>query len=124
MQRSLLMLGSLFGFFGVALGAFGAHALRRIVTPEMLAVFETAVRYHMFHTLAIVGTALLVDRYPTVQYAGRLFGAGILLFSGSLYLMTLSGNTTLGMITPFGGLCFLGGWGVLFYSAWKIKKEN
>ena len=118
------MLGSLFGFFGITLGAFGAHGLKNILSPEMLAVFETAVRYQMYHTFAIIGAAFLVEEFPAAVYAGRLFGLGILLFSGSLYAISLSGITWFGMITPFGGLCFLAGWIVLLFSAFKIKKEN
>ena len=124
MRRTFLILGSLFGLFGVALGAFGAHGLKNILTPEMLAVFETAVRYQMYHTFAIIGVALMVEEFPAAVYAGRLFGFGILLFSGSLYALSLSGIAWFGMITPFGGFCFLAGWFVLLTSSFKIKKEN
>lgn len=124
MKRSLLLLGSLLGFFGVAFGAFGAHGLKTILAPEMLAIFETAVRYHLYHAMAIVAAALLADQHPSAGTAGRLFGLGILLFSGSLYALALTGIRELGMITPFGGLCFLAGWGMLTFTAFKMKKEG
>jgi uncharacterized membrane protein YgdD (TMEM256/DUF423 family) len=124
MKRSLLLLGSLFAFFGVALGAFGAHGLKQILPPDMLAVFETAVRYQMYHAVAILITALLLDGHPRMITAGRLFGAGILLFSGSLYILAVTGIRSFGFITPFGGLCFLAGWAVLFTAAFKKQKEN
>lgn len=124
MKRSLLLLGSLFAFFGVALGAFGAHGLKQSISSEMLTVFESAVRYQLYHAGGIFIAALLVEQFPLAKYAGRLFGAGIILFSGSLYALALTGITFFGLITPFGGLCFLGGWGFLLYSAFKIKKEN
>ncbi|MFA6467777.1 MAG: DUF423 domain-containing protein [Bacteroidota bacterium] len=124
MKRSFLLLGSLFAFFGVALGAFGAHGLKQFITPEALAVFETAVRYQMYHAFAILIVAFFVDQHPHMALAGRLFGLGILLFSGSLYVLAVTGIRPFGYITPFGGFCFLAGWWVLFYTALKIKKEN
>jgi len=124
MKRSLLQLGSLFGFFGVALGAFGAHGLKNFITQEMLTVFETAVRYQMYHAVGIILVAMLVEEYPLMSNAGRLFGAGIILFSGSLYVLAITGIKVFGLITPFGGLCFLAGWGILFYTSFKTKKEN
>lgn len=124
MKRTFLLLGSLFGFFGVALGAFGAHALKHSLTPEMLAIFETAVRYQMYHSFALLAVAFFVDEFPSMKYSGRLFGAGIIIFSGSLYTLLLTGIKTFGMITPIGGLCFLAGWIVLFVSAFKKETET
>jgi uncharacterized membrane protein YgdD (TMEM256/DUF423 family) len=124
MQRTFLMLGSVFGFFGVALGAFGAHGLKKIISPDMLVIFETGVRYHVYHTFAILIVAFFVEQYPAVRYSGRLFGAGIILFSGSLYVLALTGITIFGAVTPFGGICFLAGWIVLGVTAFKIQKEN
>ena len=118
------MLGSLFGFFGVALGAFAAHGLKNILPPEMLAVFETAVRYQMYHAFAIIVSAFLAETYHGAAYAGRLFGIGILLFSGSLYALSITGIVWFGMITPVGGVCFLGGWTALFISALRSTVQN
>jgi uncharacterized membrane protein YgdD (TMEM256/DUF423 family) len=124
MKRSFLLLGSLFAFFGVAFGAFGAHGLKQFLSPEMLAVFETAVRYQMYHAFAIIAAALLVDEHPGMVLAGRLFGVGILLFSGSLYVMSVTGIRPFGFVTPFGGFCFLAGWWIFFSTALKMTKEN
>lgn len=124
MQRTFLLLGSVFGFFGVALGAFGAHGLKKIIAPEMLLIFETGVRYHMYHTFAILIIAQFVEKYPALRYSGRLFGAGIILFSGSLYILALTGTSLFGTITPIGGVCFLAGWFVVGITAFKIQKEN
>ncbi|MDH0893526.1 MULTISPECIES: DUF423 domain-containing protein [unclassified Pseudomonas] len=112
MLRVFLALAALAGFSGVALGAFAAHGLKGQLSTEYLAVFQTGVQYQLFHALALFGVALLADRLPgrLVTAAGSLFVAGILLFSGSLYLLTLSGLGKLGMITPLGGVCFLAGW--------------
>ncbi len=124
MQRTFLLLGSVFGFFGVALGAFGAHGLKKILTPEMLLIFETGVRYQVYHTFAILIVALLVEKYPTLKYSGRLFGAGIILFSGSLYILAVTGITMFGAVTPLGGICFLAGWIVLGVTVLKKQQEN
>ncbi len=103
----------------MAIGAFGAHGLRGRLTPEMLAVFETGVRYHMYHALALLATAALMTRVDgrAVVVAGWSFLAGILIFSGSLYALALTGVTTLGAITPIGGLAFLIGWAALAVAA-------
>lgn len=124
MQRAFLILGAVFGFFGVALGAFGAHGLKKVLSPEMLLIFETGVRYHMYHTFAILIIALFVEKYPALRYSGRLFGSGIIFFSGSLYILALTGIPIFGAITPFGGICFLAGWVVVGVTAFKIQKEN
>jgi len=119
MDRTFLLLGAIFGFLGVALGAFGAHGLRGRLSPEMLAVFETAVRYQMYHTLALLITGLVMARTDGWLFplAGWCFVAGILIFSGSLYALALSGVTVLGAITPIGGLAFLAGWACLAIAA-------
>lgn len=124
MQRTFLLLGSVFGFFGITLGAFGAHGLKKIISPDMLLIFETGVRYHVYHSFAILIVAFFVEQYPALRYSGRLFGAGIILFSGSLYVLALTGITMFGAVTPFGGICFLAGWIVLGVTAFKIQKEN
>ena len=122
MLRTFLMLASFFGFTGVALGAFAAHGLKNRLTPEYLAVFHTGVLYQLIHALAIFGVALLAMQIQgrLVTYAGISFTLGIILFSGSLYLMTLTGATKLGIITPFGGLFFLIGWAILGWTAWRL----
>src|SRR5204863_4520976 len=116
MDRTFLLIGAIFGFLGGAFGAFGAHALRSRLSPEMLAVFETGVRYQMYHTFAILIVAAAIGRLgpvPLLAAAGWIFTAGILLFSGSLYVLALSGIGTFGAITPIGGLLFLAGWALL-----------
>jgi uncharacterized membrane protein YgdD (TMEM256/DUF423 family) len=115
MDRTFLFVGALAGFLGVGFGAFGAHALRGRLSPEMLAVFETGVRYQMYHALALLLTSVLAARMTgwLVTAAGWSFTVGIVLFSGSLYALALSGVTVLGAVTPIGGLAFLLGWGFL-----------
>jgi uncharacterized membrane protein YgdD (TMEM256/DUF423 family) len=112
MDRILLAVASGLGLIGVAAGAFGAHALRTRISPEMLAVFNTGVLYHLVHAAALAAVAVASARWPsnTMTAAGWLFVAGILLFSGSLYLLAVTGVRPLGAITPIGGVCFLGGW--------------
>ena len=114
-----MFLGALLAAVGVGLGAFGAHGLRGRLSPEMMAVFETGVRYHMYHALAIMITAALMPRIDgrAVVTAGWSFTAGIVLFSGSLYALALTGVTTLGAITPLGGVAFLVGWIALAVAA-------
>lgn len=121
MDKTFLLIGAVFGALGVGLGAFGAHGLRSRLSPEMLAVFETGVRYHMYHALAILLVAALMGRMDggrLLPAAGWAFTGGILLFSGSLYVLALTGITVLGAITPLGGLAFLVGWALLIGAAW------
>ena len=115
MDRTFLLAGAVAGLIAVGFGAFGAHGLRGRLTPEMLAVFETGVRYHMYHALALLLTAALMPHVQgkTMVAAGWLFVAGIVLFSGSLYLLAVTGITILGAITPIGGVAFLAGWACL-----------
>jgi uncharacterized membrane protein YgdD (TMEM256/DUF423 family) len=119
MDRTFLLIGALAGFLAVTFGAFGAHALRERLSPEMLAVFETGVRYHMYHALALLLVSAMMPRMGgwLVVASGWLFTAGIVLFSGSLYLLALTGVTMLGAITPIGGLAFLAGWACLAIAA-------
>lgn len=119
MDRTFLLIGAFSGFIAVALGAFGAHGLRARLSPEMLAVFETGVRYQMYHTLAILFVAVAAARFDgwIVNGAGWAFTLGILIFSGSLYALALTGVTMLGAITPIGGLAFIVGWGLLVVAA-------
>ena len=110
------MLGGILGFLGVAFGAFGAHALRARLSAEMLAVFETGVRYQMYHAFAILIVAAAIGHLGDARLlvtAGWFFVAGVFLFSGSLYGLALTGTGILGAITPIGGLLFLIGWACL-----------
>ena len=113
--RVFLAIGSASAFLAVAGGAFGAHALRRRLDENLLAVFETGVRYQMYHALALLAVAWAMDRWGggLVAASGWLFVAGTVVFSGSLYLLALSGQRMFGAITPIGGVAFLGGWLVL-----------
>ncbi|MBA1230230.1 DUF423 domain-containing protein [Pseudomonas viridiflava] len=122
MLRSFLMLAAFFGFTGVALGAFAAHGLKGRLTAEYLAIFQTGVLYQLVHALALLGVALLATQVPgrLVTWAGVSFAIGIVLFSGSLYALTLTGISKLGIITPFGGLAFLFGWSILGLAAWRL----
>ena len=108
MLRTFLMLAAFFGFTGVALGAFAAHGLKGRLTEQYLAIFHTGVTYQLVHTLALFGVALLATHLPgrLVTWAGVCFAVGIVLFSGSLYVLTMTGISKLGIITPFGGLAF------------------
>lgn len=119
MERLFFALGAVSAFVGVAAGAFGAHGLRERLTPEMLATFETGVRYQMYHALGLMLAAWAAARWPgtLTASAGWLFVIGTLIFSGSLYLLTLTGARWLGAITPIGGLAFLAGWLCLAWTA-------
>jgi len=119
MDRTFMFVGALMGFVGVGLGAFGAHALRGRLSPEMLAIFETAVRYQMYHAIALLAVAAMMSRVDgrSVVIAGWSFIVGILIFSGSLYALALTGVTMLGAITPVGGLALLAGWVALAIAA-------
>ena len=121
MDRLFFGLGAASGFLAVAAGAFGAHALRARLAPDLLAVFETAARYQMYHALGLVAVAWAVTRWPgtAAQWAGWLFVVGTVLFSGSLYALALSGMRWLGAVTPLGGLAFLTGWICLVVAALK-----
>ncbi len=120
MASQFFVLGALFAFLAIAGGAFGAHSLKAILEPDMLAVFETGVRYQMYHALALLAVGWAVYKYPQARFhvSGWLFVAGILLFSGSLYALVFSDVRWLGALTPFGGLCFLGGWGMYMKEMW------
>ena len=97
---------------GVLLGAFGAHGLRARLTPELLATYEIGIRYHLSHALGLFAVAWAMERWPStwIGAAGWLFVAGITIFSGSLYLLSITGTRWLGAITPIGGVCFIAGW--------------
>ncbi len=120
-MRNFWFLGCTFAFLAVAAGAFGAHALEDRLDADILGIFETAARYQMYHALALLATGLWLERRPnrSVVLAGWLFTAGILIFSGSLYLLSFTGIRWLGAITPVGGLCFLGAWAMLARAGWN-----
>lgn len=113
--RFPLIAGSILGFFSVAAGAFGAHALKDQLTPDLLAIFDTGVRYAMFHSTALLVTGLLarLDPGPGLRRAATLFTLGVVLFTGSLWLLALTGHRWLGAVTPLGGVSFLLGWAAL-----------
>ena len=121
MDRLFFTLGSIAALLAVALGAFAAHGLKSRLDAAMLAIFETGVRYHMYHALALLAVAWAAARWPggAVNASGWLFVAGIVLFSGSLYTLSLTGIRWLGVITPLGGAAFLVGWLCLAWAAWK-----
>jgi uncharacterized membrane protein YgdD (TMEM256/DUF423 family) len=112
MDRTFFGLGAVSAFVSVAAGAFGAHALRARLAPEYLAVFETAARYQMYHALGLLAVAWAVTRWPgsSAVWAGWLFVAGTLVFSGCLYALALTGVRWLGAVAPLGGVAFLAGW--------------
>jgi uncharacterized membrane protein YgdD (TMEM256/DUF423 family) len=115
--RTIVALGALNGALAVAAGAFGAHALKERLDARMLEIFETGARYHMYHALAMVLCGVIASRGATT--AGWLFQAGIVVFSGSLYALALTGVRGLGAITPLGGLAFIAGWAWLAWTSWR-----
>ena len=119
MERIFFGLGSISALLAVALGAFAAHGLKARLAPDLLAVFETGVRYQMYHALALLSVAWACTRWPggASAAAGWLFLAGMLLFSGSLYALALGAPRWLGPVTPLGGLAFLAGWACLAWAA-------
>ncbi len=125
-----ISIAAVLGALAVALGAFGAHALKERLTPQALAIFETAVRYQFYHALALL-TVVPVERWVSSQgsaggtrwatWAGWAFLVGVAVFSGSLYLMVATGWRKLGMVTPLGGLSFMAGWLMLAMAAWRLR---
>jgi uncharacterized membrane protein YgdD (TMEM256/DUF423 family) len=121
-QRTTFLWGSAAGLLAVAIGAFGAHALKGILTANgRLETYELAVRYHFYHALALLLAGIIMKQYPSklIQYASLFFLFGILIFCGSLYLLSFTGIGILGAITPLGGVCFILGWGLLFAGVYK-----
>lgn len=123
MARLFITLGALAGLFAVAFGAFGAHALRGRLDEYARDIFETAVQYHFYHSLALIAVGLLAISAPDanlLKSGGWLFVIGLFLFSGSLYALSLTGVKWLGAITPLGGLAFIAGWGCVAAFGWKL----
>ncbi len=124
--QRFLVLGSILAGLGVAAGAFGAHALKDILDLPMLQVFETATRYVMYHAFGLCIVAWAIDRYPEqrLEKSGWLFLIGILLFSGSLYVVSLAGIRWMGAVTPIGGLAFMTGWLLLAWGVWRDARAR
>ena len=113
--------GAALAAVGVGLGAFGAHGLRSRVSPEMVAVWETGVRYHLVHALGLLAVAWAVERWPAAGVGGWLFVAGTAVFSGSLSRLVLTGQRWLGAVTPLGGIAFIAGWLVVAWAALRTR---
>ena len=124
MNNLFLVLAGLNGFIAVSLGAFAAHGLKSMLGPDLLATFQTGVQYHIYHSLALLAVGILVLQFPAqtgLRLAGFFVLAGIIIFSGSLYVLALSGIRWLGAITPIGGAAFLAGWALL---AWSMLRAQ
>lgn len=122
MAKTFLAVAAVSGLLAVMIGAFGAHGLKGRLTEELLAVYQTGVQYHFYHTMALLVVGLLLLHYPLqsmLNWSGWFFVSGLLLFSGSLYVLALSGVKWLGAVTPVGGLCFLLGWLVLALAIYR-----
>jgi len=124
MHTKFLLLAAISAFIGVAAGAFGAHGLEPILSADLLAVYETGVRYELFHAAGLLFVGLAADRWPKAGWGrvGWMFVAGTVLFSGSLYLLALTGVRWLGAVTPLGGVCFLLGW--IFAAAASLRSVS
>jgi uncharacterized membrane protein YgdD (TMEM256/DUF423 family) len=123
MAKLFIILGSCSGMLAVVFGAFGAHALKDRLDDYGMGVFETAVQYHFYHTFALLAVGIIALSQPQsvmLKSSGWLFLIGLLIFSGSLYLISLTGMRWLGAVTPLGGLAFIGGWACLAAAAWKL----
>ncbi len=120
-NQTILISGAVFMTLGVLLGAFGAHALKNILTPEMLAVYKTGVEYQFYHALGLLVIGLIGFHIQSkyLRWSGLFITIGIILFSGSLYVLTLSGIKAIGTITPVGGISFVAGWIFLAIAIWK-----
>ncbi|SNX61009.1 Uncharacterized membrane protein YgdD, TMEM256/DUF423 family [Nitrosomonas ureae] len=124
MSRTFLIIGILNAFLCIALGAFGAHGLKRMLSADMLSVYHTGVQYHFYHAFGIIVIGLLLLHFPKsrlMPISGWLMMIGIVLFSFSLYALSITDMRTLGMITPFGGISFLTAWALLAYAIWREK---
>jgi len=120
-SKLFLVVGALLAGISVAIGAFGAHGLKSMVTPERLQVFEIGVRYQMYHALALLLVGWVMRTASVdLSLVGWLFIAGIALFSGSLYILVLGDFARLGMVTPLGGVAMIAGWVILAYKLWRI----
>lgn len=124
MAKTYLLIAAMNGFIAVALGAFGAHGLKQRLSADLLAVYQTGVQYHFYHTLALLAVGLLMLQWPlnnSLRWSALLFCIGIVIFSGSLYVLSISGVRWLGAITPIGGVAFLAGWIMLGVAILKAE---
>lgn len=122
MAKTFLILGAFNTFLCIALGAFGAHGLKSMLSTDMIAIYHTGVQYHFYHAFGIIVIGLLLLHFPKsrlLPVTGWLMMIGIILFSFSLYALSLTGTRGLGMITPLGGVSFLSAWGLFIYAIWK-----
>lgn len=127
MSKTFLLIGAILGALSVLLGAFAAHGLKKIIPAESITTFETGVRYQFYHTFALLAIGILIERFPNqaMAWAGYCFIIGVILFSGSLYLLALTKSTgsvgvsKIGIITPIGGLFFVAGWLLFFVGLLK-----
>jgi uncharacterized membrane protein YgdD (TMEM256/DUF423 family) len=125
-MKSILTIAAISGLLAVVLGAFGAHALKKMISPEMLEVYKTGVQYQFYHTFALLAVGILMhfNTSKALQWSGYLFVVGILLFSGSLYVMTITGIKALGIITPFGGTVWIAAWFLLMVHCRKLTNSK
>ena len=124
MPKTFLILGAINALLCVALGAFGAHGLKQTLSADMLAVYHTGVQYHFYHAIGLILVGLILHQFTSaklVKLSGWLMLTGIILFSVSLYILSLTGIRGLGMITPFGGVAFIVAWALLAYGLWQQK---
>lgn len=126
MTRFYIIIAAISGFLAVVVGAFAAHGLKKLLTPDMIEVIKTGVHYQMYHAIALLVVALLLIHKPAsagLKASGWAFILGSLMFSGSLYALAMGAPRWLGPITPLGGLCFLVGWMLLAIAGWRMKSE-
>ena len=122
--KTFLVAGSLNAMLAVILGAFGSHGLKTIISIQLMATYNTGVQYHFYHALGLLAVGLLMQVYGEIiwlKWSGWLMLTGIILFSGSLYLLALTATSWIGVITPFGGLCFIIAWGMMAWSVYRKK---
>jgi len=125
-MKSILTIAAISGLLAVALGAFGAHGLKSIITPEMLDVYKTGVQYQFYHTFALLAVGILMNfnQSKALKWSATLFVIGMILFSGSLYVLAISGVKALGMITPFGGITWIAAWFLLIVHCRKLTSSR
>jgi len=125
-MKTILSVAAISGLFAVALGAFGAHGLKAIISPEMLEVYKTGVQYQFYHTFALLSVGILMNfnQSKALKWSATLFIIGMILFSGSLYLLAISGVKALGIITPFGGITWIAAWILLFVHCRRLSTSK